>query len=387
MKKKVLIVDSDFINIKKLGKFFSEKSFSVLVATTTEQSIKIARAKMPDIILSAFTTPEVNGAEIYNAIKSRKQTTHIPVLFLTEKKDKKLVELTCSKGGSDYILNPYSKEELFKKVILVTDNLQSNKKPLSKIQHTIMVVDDIEVNRSLTELLLSNSSFKIIKSPSGKDSIDKIKKNKIDLILLDIEMPIMNGWETMGQYKKMKLKIPVLAMSAHEDREFEARCHQLGFKGIVSKPINRTELNNRLKKILELPASKNEQQLKKQIPVKTKNQNRANFIDISKLLKVSENDIDLRLSTYKKFSENLKQLLELFENKNTNTDSNETLRRELHTFINLANYFCTGKIVKKAKNMEYCLKNNLDYFNQHKKKFALILKDIEYQANGIDLSN
>jgi len=388
MKTKVLIADSDFINIKKLGIFFSEKSFTVLVATTTEQTIKITQVKIPDIILSAFTTPAVNGVEIYRALKSKKNTAHIPILFLSEKKDKKLVELTCSKEGSDYILKPYSTEELLNKVVQLTnDDPHNNKKPLSKIHHhTIMVVDDIEVNRNLIEDLLSNSSFKILKSPSGKDSIKKIKENKIDLILLDIEMPIMDGWETIEQYKKMQLKIPVLAMSAHEDKEFEAKCHQYGFNGIVSKPINRNKLNNSLKKILELPAANNEQ-VKKQIPVKVKTQNNSNVIDISKLLKVSENDTDLRISTYKKFSENLKKLHKLLEDENSISNANETLRRELHTFINLANYFCAGRIVKKAKNMEYCLKNNLDHFNRNKKRFALILKDIEYQAKGINLSN
>lgn len=388
MKKKVLIADSDFINIKNLGKFFFEKSFSVLVATTTEQTIKIAEAKTPDIILSAFSTPEVNGVEIYRALKSKKKTTTIPVLFLTEKKDEKLVKLTCSKGEGNYILKPYSTDELLNQVIQLTDTLHiNNKKSSSRIHHyTIMVVDDIEVNRNLIEDMLSDSLFKIIKSPGGKDSINKINKNKIDLILLDIEMPIMDGWKTIEQYKKMKLKIPVLAMSAHEDAEFEAKCHQFGFNGIVSKPINRNELNNSLKKILELPDAKSAQ-VKKQLSVKTKNQNSSDLIDISKLLKVSENDIDLRKDTYKKFSENLKMLQKLFEDEDSISNPNETFRRELHTFINLANYFCTSKIVKKAKNMESSLKNDLNYFNQHKNKFALILKDIEHQAKGIKLSN
>ena len=388
MKKKVLIADSDFINIKNLGKFFFEKSFSVLVATTTEQTIKIAEAKTPDIILSAFTTPQVNGVEIYRALKSKKKTTTIPVLFLTEKKDEKLVKLTCSKGEGNYILKPYSTDELLNQVIQLTDTLHiNNKKSSSRIHHyTIMVVDDIEVNRNLIEDMLSNSLFKIIKSPGGKDSINKINKNKIDLILLDIEMPIMDGWKTIEQYKKMKLKIPVLAMSAHEDAEFDAKCYQFGFNGIVSKPINRNELNNSLKKILELPDAKNEQ-VKKQLSVKIKNQNSSDLIDISKLLKVSENDIDLRKDTYKKFSENLKMLQKLFEDEDSISNPNETFRRELHTFINLANYFCTSKIVKKAKNMESSLKNDLNYFNQHKNKFAFILKDIEHQAKGIKLSN
>jgi CheY-like chemotaxis protein len=388
MKKKVLIADSDFINIKNLGKFFFEKSFSVLVATTTEQTIKIAEAKMPDIILSALTTPAVNGVEISRALKSKKKTASIPVLFISEKKDEKLVELNYSKSEGHYILKPYSTEELLNKVILLTGNQHTNNKtsPSKTNPYTILVVDDIEVNRNLIEDLLSDSSFKILKSPSGKDSIKKIKENKIDLILLDIEMPIMDGWKTIGQYKKMKLKIPVLAMSAHEDKEFKTKCHQFEFNGIVSKPINRNELIYTLKKILKLPDAKNEPE-KKQPSKQTKNKNNSSLIDISKLLKVSENDIDLRISTYKKFSENLKTLLKLFENKNAISSTNETFRRELHTFINLANYFCTSKIVKKAKNMEYSLKNNLNYFNQHKNKFALLLKDIEQQAKGIELSN
>ncbi len=388
MKKKILIVDSDFANLKILGKYFSEQSFTVLVAITTEQAIKIARAKMPDIIVSIAATSVIDGEQLNKTLKRKKQTLAIPILFIADKKNKKRVESICLKGGGDYLVRPYTTKKLLNKVIELT---KKNSKTRTQIVSnnnntaTIMVVDDIELNRNLIEDFLSDAHFKIIKSSGGKDSIKKIKEKKIDLILLDIEMPVMNGWKTIEQYKEMKLKIPVLAMSAHDDKNFETKCIQSGFKGNISKPISRSKLNNSLKKLLP-EAFKEGAKLSKKASIEKKKVKTNSYIDISNLLRTSANDLKLRTRTQTKFSENLNELQHYFTLQKFSASTAEKFRRELHSFVNLAHYFCIPEVVKKAKKAELEFKNNLTIFWKNKDKFALLLRDIKNQLKNVKIN-
>jgi CheY-like chemotaxis protein len=381
MKKKILIAGDDFTNIKKLGNYFSENNFTVLVAITTEQAIKISKEKIPDIILSAFLTPAINGIEIQKSLGRKSQTANIPIFFISEKKNQTLLE-TAFPNGNNYLLPPYSSEKLLNKINqLISNGSNKNNKVSKNTIVTIMVVDDIEINRNLIEDLLNNGSYKILKSASGKDSIKKIEEKKIDLILLDIEMPIMNGWQTIEHYKKMKLKIPVLAMSAHGNKDFEEKCKVTGFSGIVPKPINRMQLYNSLKKTLKQHPTPKDNETKTTIIKK----NKLNYIDIGNLLKVAGKDTLLQISTYKKFLKNVTALYKLFKNENSITSDNELFRKELHTFINLSNYFCTSEIVKKAKNMELELKNNVAHFEEKKADFTLLLGNIKSQLKEVKL--
>jgi CheY-like chemotaxis protein len=375
--KKILIADSDYSNLKLLGKYFSEKSFTVLIAITTEQAIKIAEAKLPDIVLTVLGTSKINGLEIHKTLKSKKQTRNIPTLFVSDKKNKKQLELVCSEGGADYLLNPYPPEDLLNKAIQLTAN--KNNSSLTNGNFLIMVVDDIEVNRNLIEDFFDNSKFKILKSSGGKDSIKKIKENKIDLILLDIEMPEMNGWQTIERYKKMKLNIPVVALSAHSDEDFKKKCTQLGFAGVLSKPINRGKLNNIITTILK-QVSSTKSEILFLAPVKTKN---TSYINISKLLDVSKNDAKLRIDTHKKFIESINKLQKLLSDKKNVTETIGSLRREIHTFVNLSIYFCKNEVVKKSKEMEFHLKNNAENFNKNKVGFLEILNSIKDQLKQI----
>ena len=184
----------------------------------------------------------------------------------------------------------------------------------------------------------------------------------------------------------MKLNIPVIAMSAHEDKSFEKKCQQSGFKEVVSKPINREKLNSIVKKFL-LPTVAPKKRVEKQITVRTKKTKDGNYINISNLLKVTQNNMNLRMSTYKKFSENVTKLYQLLMDNKLSVLESEILRRELHSFINLAHYFCKSEIVTKAKKAEQQIKNKSREFIANKDNFSLLVGDLKKQLESIHLNS
>jgi len=114
--------------------------------------------------------------------------------------------------------------------------------------HKILIVDDDYINRRLINSILSKSLYDIelIEADNGKSAMDRCRDNdNIELILLDIEMPIQNGIEFLKEYSKRFCsipKVPIIAVSSNDDRKKEAIA--LGVDGFLIKPINEKMLLN-----------------------------------------------------------------------------------------------------------------------------------------------
>ena len=117
----------------------------------------------------------------------------------------------------------------------------------------ILVVDDIEENRKLMEASLKDFDLELTMAENGKEAIDKLKNLNVDLILMDLRMPIMDGYEAAGIIKaddKLK-QIPLIALTASVMGEALEKVSQYGFDGYLRKPVIIEELIEELSKYLE----------------------------------------------------------------------------------------------------------------------------------------
>ena len=117
----------------------------------------------------------------------------------------------------------------------------------------ILVVDDVEENRKLMEASLKDFDLDLTMAENGKEAIDKLKNLNVDLILMDLRMPIMDGYEAAGIIKaddKLK-QIPLIALTASVMGEALEKVSQYGFDGYLRKPVIIEELIEELSKYLE----------------------------------------------------------------------------------------------------------------------------------------
>ena len=117
----------------------------------------------------------------------------------------------------------------------------------------ILVVDDVEENRKLMEASLKDFDLELTMAENGKEAIDKLKNLNVDLILMDLRMPIMDGYEAAGIIKaddKLK-QIPLIALTASVMGEALEKVSQYGFDGYLRKPVIIEELIEELSKYLE----------------------------------------------------------------------------------------------------------------------------------------
>lgn len=118
----------------------------------------------------------------------------------------------------------------------------------------ILVVDDIFINRALLVELAEEINIACIQARDGRQAIDCIESNDdIDLVLMDIEMPVMNGFETT-KYIRDKLSfpknnIPVVAITAHDPETFEEEFRESGFDDLITKPYTLEKLSDLFKNL------------------------------------------------------------------------------------------------------------------------------------------
>jgi CheY-like chemotaxis protein len=104
----------------------------------------------------------------------------------------------------------------------------------------ILIVDDILVNRLLVSEIISDLGYSYSEATNGREAIEALEKIKFDLILMDIEMPVMNGIETT-HYIRDKMKwplraIPIIALTAHNPDLFFTDFRHVGFDALLTKP-------------------------------------------------------------------------------------------------------------------------------------------------------
>lgn len=116
----------------------------------------------------------------------------------------------------------------------------------------VMLIEDNAMNARLVEHVLGRDGFEVSVLVSAEDSIEKAMELNPDIILMDIQLPGIDGLEATRQLKKnpATCNIPVIAITAHAMRGDEERILAAGCEGYISKPVNTRELSEKLKQYL-----------------------------------------------------------------------------------------------------------------------------------------
>jgi PAS domain S-box-containing protein len=114
----------------------------------------------------------------------------------------------------------------------------------------ILVVDDGEENRELLNVILSDIGIEVVTAGNGQLALDNLSSREFDAVLMDCEMPVMDGYTAAGRIRKMNNSLPVVAMTADAMRGAEMKCLDAGFSHYMTKPVDIDALIERLAELL-----------------------------------------------------------------------------------------------------------------------------------------
>ena len=238
---KVLVVEDNPDNMTLAVFLLQSAGHTVISATSAEVGLSMARAEKPDLILMDIQLPGMDGLEAIGQLKKDPLTRAIPVFALTALAMKGDEERIRTAGCNGYIAKPIRYKEFLATVATA----------IAGSARLILIVDDEPDNRDLLEILLMSEGFNVQTSSGGDDALACIAKRRPDLVLLDLMMPGMSGYEVLAVLKAdASLKtIPVVMVTAL-DGAARKQAQAAGADGFLGKPIDRAELRARVNDLL-----------------------------------------------------------------------------------------------------------------------------------------
>lgn len=126
-------------------------------------------------------------------------------------------------------------------------NSRNSSYPFNFTEHTILIAEDIDFSFLYIEAVLRRTGVKILWAQNGKEAIEHVKSNlDIDLVLMDMHMPVMNGYEATSIISGLRPELPILAQTAFVLPDDVKKCYAVGCTGYLAKPIRKEQLLNTL---------------------------------------------------------------------------------------------------------------------------------------------
>jgi CheY-like chemotaxis protein len=254
---KILLADGKTSNIQLLKILLTHEGYAVCTTNTGEECISLAQSETPDLILLDALLPDMNGFDVAVKLKSDSATKDIPIIFLTAVNTPSDYIHAFNIGATDLLIKPFCKEELVLKITqaLLVSKLMRLGLELPKDFYKdkkILLVDDVWSNVFLNKILFSNEGYNVCTANSGTTCIEVAQKEKPNIILLDVMMPDISGFDAAFIMKKdpVTFDIPILFLTALNTPADLVHGLQVGASGFLVKPSSKEELLMQVKKIL-----------------------------------------------------------------------------------------------------------------------------------------
>ncbi len=259
---KVFIVEENLKHAQALALFLEEKNIKATIKNTVQQSVDAIHDKTIDCIILDTGTNELVLYETLEQIIATPEFENIPVIIFTAKNLSAAEEMRMKKYADTIVVKTaYSYQRILDEISLFLHIVESNKEKKSsgykklgalsdvlKNKTALIADDDVRNIYSLTKAL-EQYNMKTVSAIDGADALKQLEKNKIDIVLMDMMMPEMDGYESIKNIRKnSKYKsLPVIAVTAkamHADRE---KCIIAGASDYITKPVDVDQLTSLLR--------------------------------------------------------------------------------------------------------------------------------------------
>jgi PAS domain S-box-containing protein len=261
---RVLVVDDNRTNLRILeGMLQRWEMVSLCVESGEEALAELASArnegKAFGLIVTDMHMPKMDGFELVEHIRERPELSTATIMMLTSAGHRGDAERCQKLGVSAYLLKPIRQSELreaIAKVLgalepegmipLVTRYSLGDVRDRSEILR-VLVTEDNLVNQRLIVRLLEKRGHRVVVAGNGKEALAALEKGTFDLILMDVQMPEMDGFEATAAIRKKEksrgLHQIIVALTAHAMKGDHEKCLAAGMDAYLSKPIRPQELD------------------------------------------------------------------------------------------------------------------------------------------------
>ena len=262
--KTILIIEDDDIYRNSLKGLLEHEDVAITEAINGEEGIQLINERDFDCVILDMGLPDMTGSEVLQRLSENKTKTLPPFIVntgrdLTESEYKELNKYTedIIVKGTD------SSARLLDEVTLFLHQAEANlpseqRKTLQMLHddntalegHTVLMVDDDLRNTFALSNMLEDKGLEVIVAENGQKALDELERNpKIELVLMDIMMPVMDGYEAMEKIRAQKKfkDLPIIALTAKAMAEDKSKCLKSGANDYMNKPVDVDKLLSLIK--------------------------------------------------------------------------------------------------------------------------------------------
>jgi two-component system sensor histidine kinase/response regulator len=263
--KRVLAVDDSAINRRMLEQLFKRWRMDASLASGSSEALALYRraedeSKPFDVCVVDYQMPEMDGLTLVSELRrgaTRKAAAFIMLSSSPVPAEQQELDLL---GIWRRVLKPV-RMKTFREALIGALGLSD---PLD-LTHTeekhahapaslkILLAEDNPVNQKLASRILEKSGHHVTVASNGREAVEKTTKEKFDLVLMDVQMPVMGGMEATRLLRERErstgFHVPIIAMTAHAMKGDKERCLDAGMDGYVSKPIRTSDLEAEMKRV------------------------------------------------------------------------------------------------------------------------------------------
>ena len=203
--KTILVVDDEPDVVAMIADYLSQVGYFPMTATSGAQALELAEKHRPFAITLDILMPDMDGFEVLQHLKENPVTRDIPTIIISMKDDK---EVGFALGAVGYITKPVNKDRLIAEI-----NKIGGSSP-----HAIMVVDDNEFERREISQIINQEGMQAVAAANGLQCMEIIAKSIPDVLVLDLIMPDMDGFEVLERVRNEPATrhLPVIVVTAKE---------------------------------------------------------------------------------------------------------------------------------------------------------------------------
>ena len=237
----ILLTDDNREFTQNLSDILELKGYSVLTASDGFETLDIIKAAPVDLLLMDIKMPVMNGVETFKKIK--KINPDLPVIMLTAFALEELIQESLHEGAFACLKKPLDFDELFATI----------EHAVSKGSMILVVDDDEDLCQNLMDVL-SQKGYRVSIATDSISAIEKVRKNVFDIMLLDLKLPPLNGFETYLTVRRLCPNIVVVIITAFlpEEKEMVNTLKKSGAYALLEKPIDINNLLSVLEQINKL---------------------------------------------------------------------------------------------------------------------------------------
>ena len=246
-KRRVLVIDDDPIIRDRLEQEIKRSFFDTFSAGDGKTALEIFNNNVIDIALIDVNLPDMKGFELLDHFKLERPECE--VIMITGFGTQDVAITALRKGAIDYIEKPIDVDSLSASIGRAQEKIRHS--GTIEYKNVILVIDDEEEITNRLGRFLQKEGYEIFKASSGKEGLDIITANKIDIVITDINMKGMDGIEVTTKAKKLYPDIESIVITGFKDTSLAVAALRAGTSGYLTKPVNLDELIIEVEKAIE----------------------------------------------------------------------------------------------------------------------------------------